>query len=113
VGLGPKHGGRGEGGGGARGGGGGGGSADPKLLRERRTKLDSSGSLWSCSVECGEALALSLSLTSGGVRRGAGPVPVPDIRRSAERRWPTLGPTEECEPTECGEASKRLHILIT
>jgi hypothetical protein len=24
----------------------------------------------------------------GGVRRGAGPVPVPDIRRSAERRWP-------------------------
>ena len=40
-----------------------------------------------------------------GVGRGAG--------HSAERRWPTLGPTEECEPAECREASKRLDVLIT
>jgi hypothetical protein len=52
----------------------------------------------------------------GLVRRSAErrwPCPVPDVRRSAERRWPRLGPTEECEPVECGETSKRLHVLIT
>jgi hypothetical protein len=64
---------------------GGGGSADPKLERERRTKSTIQGA-------CG---------------------PVPRSRRSAERRWPTLGPTEECEPAECREASKRLDVLIT
>jgi hypothetical protein len=31
----------------------------------------------------------------------------------SERRRSTLGPTEECEPAECGEASKRVDVLIT
>jgi hypothetical protein len=38
-------------------------------------------------------------------------------RRRSERRrrfcWPSLGPTQECEAAECGEASKRLDVLIT
>jgi hypothetical protein len=55
-----------------------------------------------------------------GVQRGAGRWPcaclavsVLDVRRSVERRWPKLGPTEECEPAECGETSKTLDVLIT
>jgi hypothetical protein len=38
---------------------------------------------------------------------------VMDSERRRRICWPSLGPTEECEPAECGEASKRVDVLIT